>query len=682
MGGLVWPNADITSLSLSTIPDHMTATLSLRLLSRALLLAFMTGTACAAELTIRTDLPGVAVAPTLYGVFFEDINRAGDGGLYAEMIQNRSFEDHPTPLGWRTLDNPSARFSVDLDVAHPLNANNRTSLKLTIASIGKGRVGVFNQGFKGVPAGKSLDTSAEWLNRFAKAQDATVNGLAVQAGATYLLDLHVRAEHFAGTLTATLESRSGRVLARQTIKGLGEAWSRHSLALIPTATDSDARLVLSADRPGTLWFDMVSLFPEQTWKGRRQGLRADMMNLLVAMKPGLLRFPGGSFSEGAVLKDAWKWKETLGDISERPGNWNIWGYRSTNGLGFHEYLQMAEDLGAEPLFVAHVGMAEKDFVPEDELEPWIQDVLDAIEYANGPVTSTWGAKRAAAGHPASFNLRYVEIGNENGMGYPWGGGTRADYLPRYRAFFDRIKKQYPDIVTLSNIHTEPDAPAEIVDEHYYETPEWFFKAATLYDDYDRIKPKIYVGEYAAQKGNVGHGNLLAALSEAAFLTGLERNADMVRMSSYAPLFTNPQWERWKPDAIVFDSTRVYATPSYHVQAMFAGNRPDSVWPVDRDDAPELFASAGSTRSGELIIKLVNRSERAQDVTLKLAGAPAAYAQGSATTLTGPQMEAENSFEHPSALAPAASAVPALRSGNVYTCPPRSLTVLRWTMMKL
>jgi alpha-L-arabinofuranosidase len=426
---------------------------------------------------------------------------------------------------------------------------------------------------------------------------------------------------------------------------------------------------------------MVSLFPKNTWQDRPNGLRADLMDRMVAMKPGLFRFPGGSFSEGVTVTDAWKWKETLGDIAERPGNWNIWGYRSTNGLGYHEYLQMAEDLGAEPLFVAHVGMAERDMVPLNRLEPWIQDTLDAIEYANGPVTSTWGAKRAAAGHPKPFNLKYVEIGNENGMGYSWGGGTREDYLPRYRPFFERIKKLYPDIITIANAHTEPDVPAEIVDEHYYETPEWFFTAASLYDNYDRKKPKVYVGEYAAQKGDIGHGNLFAALGEAAFLTGLERNADVVLMSSYAPLFTNPQWSRWNPDAIVFDSSRVYVTPSYHVQTLFANNRPDTSLAIDRGAASDLFASVGTTKAGDLIMKLVNRSEVAEPVTIRATASMGDFAAGTATILTGPAMKTENSFKNPTAVMPTTTTIPAFTSGVTYSCLPRSVTILRWTMKK-
>lgn len=651
-----------------------------------MLAAGLTNRAANAELTVHMDKPGVAVSPTLYGAFFEDINRAGDGGLHAELVQNRAFEDNESLVAWtpfaysNAVTSSSAVATFALDKSSPLNSNNPTSLKITIPKPCNGRVGIFNQGFKGIVAkGKFPETSAEWRQKFAEAQRQPVNGLAVAAKKKYDFSVYARAQEFSGRLTISLETQSGEVLAQKQIKGVGKEWKKFALTLSPKKSDLDARLVISADQPGTFWLDMVSLFPRDTW--RKGGLlRPDLAQMIADMKPGLLRFPGGSYSEGHVLAHAWRWKETLGDVAQRPGNWNIWGYRSTGGLGFHEYLQLAEDLDAEPLFVAHVGMAEKDFVPMDQLEPWIQDVLDAIEYANGPVTSKWGALRAKHGHPKPFNLKYVEIGNENGMGYSWGGGTRADYLPRYQAFYERIKAAYPDIVTIANIHTEPDVPAEIVDEHYYEDSEWFFKAATLYDNYDRAKPKLYLGEYAVRK-DAGRGNLRAALAEAAFLTGLERNADIVLMSSYAPLFTNPHWEKWRPDAVVFDNIRSYGTPSYHVQAMFAANRPDVVLPVSLPDVngtPQLFAVAGLKQpSGDLILKVVNRDSQPQNVNLRMAGLAGKFSRGLCTTLAGVSLTDENSFDEPRNIFPRISALPVLESGSSFTFAPYSVTVLRW-----
>jgi alpha-L-arabinofuranosidase len=643
------------------------------------------GPLLAADLVIRADKPGPAVSPTLYGIFFEDINRAGDGGLYAEMVQNRSFEDAHVPIAWTLVKTGGADGTITLDTTHPLNPKNSTCLRLDVTRAGDaaGGVGVSNEGFKGVPLqGKDPNERAlqSWATRSAEAAKKSREGMHVAAGKDYLFSLYARADTAAAALTVRLEKQDGTVLARQTIEGLGGVWRKIDARLTASATDSDARLVVSSNTVGTVWLDMVSLFPADTYKGRPNGFRPDLVQMMLDMHPGLLRFPGGSFSEGAVLKDAWRWKETIGDVAERGSNWNIWGYRTTNGIGFHEYLQLAEDLGAEPLFVAHVGMAEKGFVPLNELEPWIQDVLDAIEYANGPATSTWGALRAKAGHPEPFHLKYVEIGNENGMGYAWGGGTRADYLPRYKAFYERIKATYPDIVTIANIHTEPDAPADIVDEHYYESSEWFFKNATMYDTYDRTKPKVYVGEYAA-KPDGGNGNMRGALGEAAFLTGVERNADVVTMTSYAPLFTNPPWQRWQPNAIVFNNTTAYGTPSYHVQAMFAAHRPDTMLTVELPVAtgvPTLFASAGVKKdSGDLILKVVNRAGTAATLDLKLVGTAGPFASGTCVELSAASPTEENSFTNPRKIAPRTTALPGLAGPTPREFPPFSVTVLRW-----
>lgn len=636
-------------------------------------------TSQSAELTVQVGQSGPAVSPTLYGMFFEDINRAGDGGLYAEMVQNRSFEDNDTAIAWTPLTNANAVATFELDRSSPLNPNNPTSLKIHIEKTGGGRVGILNQGFKGIVSDiKAPETSEKWRQQFAAVQDKPGNGLVVVAGKKYQFSAYARAEIFSGRLMVLLETQSGEVLAKKSIKGLGKDWKKHEFTLKPKNSESNARLVIAADKVGTIWLDMVSLFPAETWKNR--GLRPDLAQMMAEIRPGLMRYPGGSYSEGAVLAHAWRWKETLGDVAERRGNWNIWGYRSTGGLGFHEYLQLAEDLGAEPLYVAHVGMAEKDFVPMSQLQPWIQDALDAIEYANGPVTSKWGALRAKNGHPAPFNLKYVEIGNENGMGYSWGGGTRADYLPRYKAFYDSIKASYPDIVCIANIHTEPDLPADMVDEHYYEDSDWFFKAATRYDHYDRTKPKLYIGEYACRKG-AGNGNMLAALAEAAFLTGLERNAEVVQMSSYAPLFTNPYWQKWKPDAIIFDNTHCYGTPSYYVQKLFANNRPTTevpfALPKTTNAVPRLFAAAGlNTNSGDLILKVVNRGDMTECLAINLGGN---YREGVCTEISAASPMDENSFTQPDKIAPKVSALPACNGSSCnHAFSPYSVTVLRWS----
>lgn len=502
-----------------------------------------------ATLRVDTRAPGVPVSPLLYGAFFEEINHAGDGGLYAELVRNRSFEDASAPDGWTTVAR-GARADIALDESRPLNAGNRRALRLEIASDGAGngagRAGIANEGY--------------W-------------GMAVRAGELYDLSLHARRDdRFSGALDVSLESADGRVLAQSRITGLSPEWKRHAVSLRATASDPKARLVITSSSPGTVGLDVVSLFPRRTWKGRANGLRFDLAEKIATMKPAFIRFPGGCFVEGNFLQNAFRWKTTIGDITLRPGHLNDnWGYRSTDGLGFHEYLQMCEDMNAEPLFVINCGMAHRDIVPLNELDPWVQDALDAVEYANGPITSKWGALRARNGHPAPFGLKLIQVGNEN-------GGPAYD--ERYARFYDALKSRYPGIRLIANLWggTPKSRPIDILDEHYYNSPQFFVANARRYDTYDRKGPKIYVGEYAVTQG-AGTGNLAAALGEAAFMTGMERNADIVVMSSYAPLLVNVNDRRWNPDAIVFDSATSYGTPSYYVQRLFAHHRADRSLPM-------------------------------------------------------------------------------------------------------
>ncbi len=374
-----------------------------------------------------------------------------------------------------------------------------------------------------------------------------------------------------------LENAAGTVHAEAVVEGIGPGWTRHTAALISRATDPHARLVVTGAKAGTFWLDVVSLFPKETWKGRPNGLRPDLAEMLAGLKPAFVRFPGGCWVEGDRMELASRWKRTIGDIGDRWTQWNIWDYSATNGLGYHEYLQMCEDLGAEPLFVINCGMSHRENVPMDRMGEFVQDALDALEYANGPADSTWGAVRAKAGHPAPFHMKYIEIGNENGG---------PAYFERYALFHDAIKAKYPDVRLVANAWggVPGNRPIEIVDEHYYSTPEFFMQNATKYDTYRRDGYKVYVGEYAVTQ-NCGFGNLRAALGEAAFMTGLERNSDVVIMSSYAPLFVNMNHRRWNPDLINFDSSRVYGLPSYYVQKMFSEHRGDVVLPVAVEPQP-------------------------------------------------------------------------------------------------
>jgi alpha-L-arabinofuranosidase len=539
-------------------------------------------------LTIDATTPGVQVSPTLYGIFFEEINRAGDGGLYAEMLQNRSFEDAHIPLAWEldTSDQSRASWSVTRDT--PLNDRNPSSLKVQVESIGEaGRVTVTNRGFLGTPR-NFRESDADYAARFAVAveqQKGNGHGIALRSGAEYLVSLHARAGSAMAAITIALESSAGEVLASSRIHPLSAEWQKHELTLTPSSDATDAALIIIFDQAGTYHLDMISLFPRDTFNSRRNGMRKDLAEMIAAMKPAFVRFPGGCFVEGEEIEHAVRWKDTIGDIAARPGRYNLWGYRSSDGLGFHEYLQFAEDLGAEPLFVINCGMSHTDgrinayAVPMEQMEEFVQDALDAIEYCNGPVDSKFGALRAAAGHPQPFNLKYIQIGNENGG---------PAYHERYALFYDAIKAKHPDMHVITNVWegVPHNRPFDIMDEHYYNDPAWFFAQASRYDSYDRSGAKVYVGEFAVTRG-AGNGNLIAALSEAAFMTGMERNSDHVIMSSYAPLLVEPAWRRWNPNAIVFNASEVYGTPSYHVQALFGNHRPDVILPVELRDVPQM-----------------------------------------------------------------------------------------------
>jgi alpha-L-arabinofuranosidase len=540
----------------------------------------------AAVIAIDAAHPGPALSPSMYGIFFEDINHAADGGLYAELIQNRDFEynrapedmhwvDDSTvvnPNGWKEryrrpdalhawtlLQEGGAAARIQLETGNPLNAANAQSMRFEVLQLGNGRAAVANEGYWGIP---------------------------IRKGAAYQLSLYARKDpRCAGVLTASLESVSGQKYAVQEISGLTGGWKQFRATLTSTADDPGARFVLSAGSAGTVWLDMVSLFPQETWKNRPNGLRKDLAQMLTGLHPSFFRFPGGCVVEGATLENRIQWKKTIGDVANRPGHWNLWGSRATDGLGFHEYLQLCEDLGAAPLYVINVGMSCQGrggmVAPKEELMSYLQDALDALEYAMGPVTSRWGAMRAANGHPAPFPVRYVEIGNEN---------NGPDYRAAYKFIQSGIKTEYPGITTIANYDDidisdqdrkqYPGVGVEMVDEHYYQSPTFFFDQSTRYDSYDRSDSvKIYIGEFAVTLGQPGQGNLRAAIGEAAFMVGLERNADLVRMASYAPTFVNVNDRRWNPNMIVYNTSQVYGTPSYHAFKMFSENRPDRVLPT-------------------------------------------------------------------------------------------------------
>ena len=613
-----------------------------------------------AKVVVQADKPGPRISPTLYGVFFEEINMAGDGGLYAELVRNRSFEDSDKPDHWSLVLGGSAKGEIAIDAQQPRSKNNTRALKMTVQPGGEGRVGVANHGYYGIR---------------------------VEKDAVYELSLAARADNglgagFGGVLIVTLESSDGkRVYAEAKIDGVTAQWKTYKLSLTASDADPKARIVIAATQPGTFELDMVSLFPKATWKGRPNGLRPDLAEMLVGLRPAFVRFPGGCWVEGDTLPFAQRWKTTIGDLADRRTLWNLWQYNSTNGLGYHEYLQLCEDLGAEPLFVINCGMSHKEIVPMDKMAEWVQDALDAIEYANGSADSKWGAMRVEAGHPKPFNLKYLEIGNEN-------GGTA--YHERYALFYDAIKAKYPEMRLVADFW-DGAAPSnrlvEILDEHYYSDPEFFIANAHRYDSYDRKGPKIYVGEYAVTQG-CGQGNLRAAIGEAAFMTGMERNSDVVVMASYAPLFANVNFKKWDPDLINFDSTRVYGLPSYYVQKMFSENRGDVVLPTSVEvlangsSQPALHVVAGRIEaSKEIVLKVVNVSNAAQDTELDVRGIEGIQAVGKSIVLTSGNSADENTLDAPQKVSPVTKAIDNAAPKFRYTFPRQSVTVLRLQTVK-
>jgi alpha-L-arabinofuranosidase len=554
----------------------------------------MSGKAQSPSIEIDVARPGAQINPGLYGIFFEDINHGVEGGLDGELVKNRDFEGNRTPEGmtrdgdlvrtvkgwqvvyrqpdsldgWFPVASAGARGSLSQVSTAPLNAHNPMNLRMHVETLGDGRFGVGNTGY--------------W-------------GISIVQGRTYHLRFYAHGDAaFQGKVRVSLEGVSGKVYASRDISGIGSGWKKFSCDLAADGTDAYGRLVICSLSTGTVWFDVVSLFPADTFMDRPAGLRKDIAEKIAAVHPGFIRFPGGCIVEGANLNNRIKWFNTIGDVSARPGHWDLWGYHTTDGVGFQEYLQFAEDLHADAMYVFPVGMScqfrKCQYVPLDSIKPYIREVMNALEYAMGPVSSRWGAVRAKNGHPAPFHIKYVEIGNEN---------YGPLYQQRYGYFYDAIHAKYPDIIPITCTDPSMRAPFRLsdlsgidpskirmIDEHFYESPDFFFKNVHRYDHYDRKGPKVYVGEFAVKKwDNSLKGNLEGALAEAAFYTGLERNADVVRLASLAPTLVNDNDHTWNPDLITFNSNQSYGSPSYQALKLFKRNLADRVLPVTLRDMP-------------------------------------------------------------------------------------------------
>ncbi len=575
----------------------------------ALPIGFNPQTAAAApvEISVQADQPGAKINPAMWGVFFEDINFGADGGLYAELVKNRAFEFPDALTGWMKISPTMAKGEFAIREAEPFNAANRHYLRLR--SEGTAPLGVSNEGYRGI---------------------------GVHAGEAYDFSAQLRGVDGAATVVAELVSPDGTVQDSAHFTGLGNVWKKVTATLHAKETCAKARLNLMLEGKGTVDADMVSLFPQKTWLNRPGGLRADMVQMLADLKPGFVRFPGGCVVEGSHLDRRYQWKATIGPVEERQLLVNRWNYEFKHrpapdyyqsfGLGFFEFFQMCADMGAEPLPILNCGMAcqfnSNELVPVSQLDPYVQDALDLIEFANGPAASGWGAKRAAMGHPEPFNLKMLGVGNEQ-----WG----PQYVERYTVFAKAIHTKYPEIKLISSAGPAPadsrfeflwpklrELKADIVDEHCYANPAWFFSSADRYDKYDRKGPKVFMGEYAAQSVAIvsprNRNNLECALSEAAFMTGLERNAEVVHMASYAPLFAHLEGWQWTPNLIWADNLSVYGTPNYYAQQLFSRNRGDVVLPTLNNAPVQASYLTGGAGVGTL-----NASAEFKDIRLTRAG---------------------------------------------------------------
>ncbi len=481
----------------------------------------------------------VAVSPQLFGAFFEEVNHAGEGGLHAELVQNRTFADvdeSGLPRFWKQSSPAKVKKQ---EIA------NHTYATLEIPAHGY----IENSGYWGIPAYKK-----------------TRLNVAMSANCEDSLKISLRKPNG--------ESIGGATLTPGTDWQLGGV----PFSAKEEVPNASVRIENLSDKPAEIRY--FSLTPADA---AEDTFRGDLFSLVHEMRPGFIRFPGGCYVEGNNIVNAFRWKTALYAGMEREGHVNDnWGYWSTDGLGLYEYLVLCERTGAKPMFVTNCGISHHQVVPMDELQPWVDDALDALEFANGSENTQWGAVRAGMGHPAPFHMNLIEIGNENGL-WDGFGGTNPQYTERYHVFYDAIKAKYPDVVCIANAKVDRDT--DVIDEHYYNAPSFFWTNQNRYDSYPRTGPKIYVGEYAVTQ-DCGTGNLKAALAEAAFMTGMERNGDIVRMSSYAPLFVRVEDRHWNPDAIVFNGSQSYGTPSYYVQKLFANNRVDEAYSAKVEAAPD------------------------------------------------------------------------------------------------
>jgi alpha-N-arabinofuranosidase len=657
--------------SSSTEPVMNTARVRSALVVSALIAAgliFRPVAAAGPTVTIDAGAATAQVSPLFNGLMTEEINHAYDGGLYAELVQNRAFLDAPgAPVHWSIVeDGGTARMTLDRDT--PLNTAIPTSLRLDVTQASTGQAaGIANDGYWGIPVKPNTRYRASF---YAKA-----------------------APGFSGGITVAIRSDDGRTsFASGRVPALTSAWKQYELTLTTgnVARTTGAKYVLTTDRPGTVWFSLVSLFPP-TFKNQANGFRPDLLQMLIDMRPTFLRFPGGNYLEGDQIADRFDWKKTLGPLSERPGHMAPWTYRSSDGLGLHEFLMWAENMNAEPILAVYAGYSLKGAYvkPGPDLEPYIQDALDEIEYVMGPATSKWGALRARAGHPAPFKLRYVEIGNEDFF------DKSGSYDGRFAQFHAAIKARYPQLQLISSSGFErpenervKSVVPDVVDEHYYRTVDVFLRMARgTYEKYDRKGPKIFVGEWGAyetpfqpwnelSKGEAPTPNMRAAIGDAAFMTEMEKNSDIVIMNCYAPLLVNvnPGARQWRPNLIGYDGLRVYGSPSYHAIKLFSTHLGNEILKTTTSDTDVLTSVTRDRQSGTIYVKLVNAASSPAPVQLALTGARTVLPTATALTLAA-DATATNSIDAPDRVVPVTSRVSGVSSNFTYTVPGNGIVVL-------
>ena len=647
----------------------------------------LAATACLAqqpaglEWELDTRNAQATVQPTMYGLFFEDINFGADGGLYAELVKNRSFDFPQHLMGWYTFG------QVELLDADPPFPNNPTYVKLSPATHHEKATGIENEGFRGMGFRQGEDY------RFTVWGKVPIDN-APQSIRIELIDSH------------------NNIAARANVAIAGNEWKRYETVLRSNTTDPHGRLRIFLQSGGDVCLEHVSLFPVNTWKRRENGLRQDLAQALADINPGVLRFPGGCIVEGTELADRYQWKHTVGPVENRPVNKNRWEYTfkdryfpdyyQSGGLGFYEYFLLAEDIGAEPLPILNVGLVCQYQNPNpsahaavDSLRPYIQDAIDLIEFANGDTSTTWGKLRSHMGHSAPFNLKFIGIGNEQ-----WS----ELYVERLAPFVEAIRDQYPDIQIVGSAGPSADGKdfdylwpemkrlkVDLVDEHYYKDPSWFVTNATRYDHYDRQGPAVFAGEYACHDHEVGKQNTFrSALYEAAFMTGLERNADIVHMCTYAPLLAHVDAWQWKPDMIWFDNLSLVKTPNYYVQQLYACNKGTEVMPLTWAGKPiigqeGLYASAVyDNKQRCYIIKTVNLRPQARQLHIALKGLKRGIALtiGECLLLQADEMTQTNSLEMPDNIQPCLTGACFVDRNNlVATLPGQSFAVYKIMLKK-